>query len=150
MTSLNDIPDDQGEPGVPAETGDRSDRTRLRLYVASKSCHGPKWQAARVPLAELGVDIISTWIDESGEGETASLTDLWVRCVDEAASSDLLVAYHEPGEEWKGAFVEIGAALAADRWVYVIGRPPGSWINHPRVTVCASVDDAIEDFRSRP
>ena len=29
-----------------------------------------------------------------------------MRCIDEARSCHLLVAYHEPGEEWKGAFVE--------------------------------------------
>lgn len=122
----------------------------IRMYVASKSCHGPRWQEGRIAWAELGVEVVSTWIDESGPGETGDMTDLWMRCIDEARSCHLLVAYHEPGEEWKGAFVEIGAALAADRWVYVIGRPPGSWINHPRVTICSDVDDAIEDYRTRP
>lgn len=132
------------------ETPERpSEHGPLRMYVASKSSHGPKWQEARAVWAELGVEIISTWIDESAEGESASMTDLWVRCVAEASACDLLVAYHLRGEQWKGAFVEIGAALAHGRYVYVIGRPPGSWVNHPLVTFCENVDDAIEDYRTR-
>ncbi len=131
------------------ETKVSSDIRPLRMYVASKSCHGTHWRVVRDRAAEWGVEITSTWIDESGEGESADLSDLWVRCITEAMESDLLVAYHVEGEQWKGAFIEIGAALAAGRWVYVIGRPPGSWINHPRVTLCSSVDDAIEDYRTR-
>jgi hypothetical protein len=121
----------------------------IRMYVASKSWYGSKWQEARTAWAEIGVEIISTWIDESDEGESADMSDLWVRCVEEASTCDLLVAYHMPDEQWKGAFVEIGAALAHGRYVYVIGRPPGSWVSHPLVTFCENVEDAIEDYRTR-
>ena len=121
---------------------------RLKLYVASKSEHGPAWQAMRLPLAEEGVDIIATWVDESGPSESPDLTDLWVRCIDEVKACDLVVAWHNEGETWKGAYVEIGAALASGVPVYVIGRPPGSWVNHPLVTICADVSDAIEDHRA--
>lgn len=122
----------------------------VKLYIASKSEHGTKWQAMRHVLAGVGVEIVSTWIDESGPGESADMTDLWVRCIAEAASCDLLVAVHHGGEIWKGAFVEIGAALAHARPVYVVGNPPGSWSEHPLVRFAGSIEDAIEDFWKLP
>lgn len=126
-----------------------SDEFAAAVYTASKSCHGPRWQEFRSAWADLGVRVASTWIDESGEGETADFSDLWRRCIDEASTADLLVCYHEDGEVWKGAFIEIGAALACGKPVYVIGRPPGSWIHHPLVTLATDPDDAVMDFLAR-
>lgn len=123
---------------------------KTKVYVASKSKFGSMWKSVREPLTEGGVQIVSTWIDECGEGETVDFADLWMRCVTEASTCDLLVAYHEDGDVWKGAFIEIGSALSHGVPVYVLGRPPGSWVDHPLVTFAESIDDAIEDFRSRP
>lgn len=132
---------------MPDDTGEK--RTGLlRLYGASKTEHAHLWRDVRDELREDGVDIVSTWIDEAGEGESASLVDLWVRCIEETRSAHLLVAYHREGDVWKGAFVEVGAALANGIPVYVMGRPPGSWTNHPLVMFVSSVDEAIEDYRS--
>lgn len=121
----------------------------LRVYIASKSEHGPNWRDYRDALLDAGVWVTSTWIDESGPGESADMTDLWVRCVREAASCDLLIAVHHIGETWKGAFVEIGAALAHGHPVYVLGNPPGSWVEHPLVAFAKSIEHAIEDYRFR-
>lgn len=112
------------------------------VYVASKSCHGLMWRNFR-EAARASVRITSTWIDEDGEGESEDLADLWSRCVDEAAFSSALIAYHEDGEIWKGAFLEIGVALANGRPVYVVGDPPGSWVNHPLVHRCPTLGDAF-------
>lgn len=119
----------------------------IRVHCASKSTHGRQWQEARDAWSKRGVEIISTWIDESGEGESASMTDLWARCIAEASTCDLLIAFYLPNEQWKGAFVEIGAALAHNRPVYVIGRPPGSWTHHPLVWFVRSVDEAVDHYR---
>ncbi len=99
------------------------------IYVASKAVHGARWRQLRNTYP-----IISTWIDEADDGTTVSWLDLWQRCIYEASRSDLLIACHQPGEQWKGAYVEIGAALAVGTPVFVAGDPPGSWINHPLVT----------------
>lgn len=109
-----------------------------RYYVASKTEHADMWKAMRAE----GAPIISTWLDEAGVGETGDFTDLWQRCVAEVRSCDRLVAYHSDGDVWKGAFVEIGAALAAGIPVSVVGDPPGSWLAHPLVTRSASVRQA--------
>lgn len=108
--------------------------------MASKSDHGPMWVERR----SAGAPIVSTWIDEGDVGDLLDAMALWERCVDEAAGASCVVAYHEPGEVWKGAFVEIGAALGAGRPVFVVGDPPGSWINHPTVFRRPTLEDAMD------
>lgn len=102
---------------------------RSGIYVASKTIHAQRWRAWRA----CGAPICSTWIDEAGEGETCSYSDLWLRCIREAAEASVLVAYHATGEVWKGAYVEIGAALGAGKSVIVIGDPPGTFVSHPLI-----------------
>lgn len=114
------------------------------VYVASKAYYGPLWQSLRGELAKTSdVRIISTWIDESGQGKTVDWPELWDRCIEEAATADALVAFYFPGDTWKGALVEIGAALACGKPVYVAGSPDHSWVNHPNVTLVATVDEAF-------
>jgi NTP pyrophosphatase (non-canonical NTP hydrolase) len=108
------------------------------IYIASKSHHFARSQALR----EAGAPIISTWIDEGEVGATSDFSDLWVRCVSEAASASALIAYGEPGETLKGALVEIGAALAAGKPVYLVGEIPGTFDNHPLARRAASVEEA--------
>jgi nucleoside 2-deoxyribosyltransferase len=72
-------------------------------------------------LRAAGAPIISTWIDEAGEGESADLHDLWGRCISESKNCDALIVYREPEDVLKGAWVEIGAALAVGRPVYAVG-----------------------------
>ena len=118
-------------------------RTYKSVYVASKVKHAAMWKQLR----DSGVPIIATWIDEAGEGETESYSDLWTRCVKEASTAELLIAYIETGEVAKGALVEIGAAFAANVPVVLVGTAfDGSWVNHPLVTVCGSIDHAVQKF----
>src|SRR3954465_8070114 len=111
------------------------------IYIASKTIHAPRWRNLR----NMGAPIISTWIDEAGAGESTNLVDLWSRCVNEARSCHALIAYREGDEILKGAFVEIGAALANYRAVYLVGfdTPNFSFKNHPQVTCCGLFDEAF-------
>ena len=103
------------------------------------------WQRWRRDLADHGVlNIISTWIDESAVDASDDLADLWVRCIGESNSADAVIAYHQRGEVWKGAFIEIGSALAAGTPVIVVGDPPGSWVEHPLVRRVATLQRAFE------
>lgn len=111
----------------------------MRIYTASKTQHAAKWKE----LKRLGYNIISTWINEAGPGETSDFTDLWVRCIEEATYADALLVYREPGEVLKGAFVETGAALANKTPVFAIGLDDQSFCSHPLVTICDSVNDAL-------
>lgn len=99
------------------------------FYVASEAFHGPMWRAFK----DAGYPITSTWIHESGVGETDDFADLWTRCIKEAAGSRCLLVYRLAGEQLKGGFVEVGAALAAGKKVVAVGCDDQSFVNHPNV-----------------
>lgn len=122
------------------------------IYTASKVIHAPKWREMRAE----GWPIVSTWIDEADDGQTDDFEDLWKRCVNEAKFADVLVVYREPDEVLKGAFVEVGAALANSVPVLASGfndRKDGrfafSFVHHPLVWVCYGLEDVKSLLRQR-
>lgn len=115
---------------------------RFGFYVASKTKHAAKWKAYR----DSGVPIISTWIDEAGIGETKSFPDLWRRCVSETRKARALIVYAEDGDELKGALIEVGAALASNTPVFMVGNIEAMKTarNHPLVRQCGYLEQAFE------
>ena len=114
------------------------------VYVASKTRLAPIWQDLRDMWRPSGIEIISTWIDEAGEGETSDFPGLWQRCIGESSRADFLIAVHEPGDVWKGAFIEIGSALASGRTVLLVGDPPGTWMEHYAVRRVPTISHALD------
>lgn len=121
------------------------------IYVASRAsvpARPQMWRSLRVQ----GWPIVSTWIDEAGEGETGDFTELWQRIHDEIAASCGVILYAEKADfPLKGAFIECGIALGMGKPVAVVlkfplmdrsMRPLGSWGNHPLVKICQSLDQA--------
>ena len=90
----------------------------MTIYIASKTKHAHRWRFLR---DQVGEPIISTWIDEADDYATLDWPDLWVRCTSEASAAQVLIIYREQGEELKGAWVELGAALVAGATVFAIG-----------------------------
>jgi|GEM_PF-3585969 len=132
ILTIRALPTVQPEP-APADPVAEA----ARVYIASKALHGPKW----VQLRDAGLPIISTWIDESGVGETINWPGLWSRCISEASDCTHLIAYRELGEILKGAWAEVGAALAHGRKVILCGDfTEFSIKHHPNVTIWASSD----------
>ena len=97
---------------------------------------------------------MSSWIDEDGEGVTEDFGELWLRIQNEIDSCDELVLYAEAGDfPLKGAFIEVGMALAMNRPVVVClpsvelegrtFRPIGSWISHPLVRRNDDIRDVL-------
>ncbi|NNU70397.1 hypothetical protein G9X67_34670 [Rhizobium sp. WYCCWR 11152] len=93
-------------------------RDRKGIYIASKTKHAQRWRFLR---DYIGEPIISTWIYEAGAGESGDLADLWRRCILEASTAQLLILYREPDEVLKGAWIELGAALASGVPVFAVG-----------------------------
>lgn len=127
----------------PAAATTPAATARYGVYIASKTKHAAKWKALR----DSGVPIISTWIDEAGEGETKSYEDLWRRCISEAMTAERFVIYAEPGEILKGALVEMGAAIAAGTPVFSVGDIGKPLWESILTTKCASIEDAIKERR---
>ncbi len=98
--------------------------------------------------------IISSWIDEAGEGETDDFADLWDRIRREVASASSLIFYAEPDDfPLKGALVEVGIAFGEGVPIYVVlpgvvleghtARPVGSWVLANGVTRINSLEAAF-------
>lgn len=120
------------------------------IYVASRVKHAEMWRARRY---EQRLPIVSSWIDEAGEGETADFAELWRRIGREVTSASCLLLYATPDcFPLKGALVEVGMAMAAG--VRVVAclpgveldgrtlRPVGSWLH--AATRIDSLDRAID------
>lgn len=115
------------------------------FYVASRASipeRGKMWREWR----SSGVPVISSWIDEDGEGQTESFSELWIRIASEVRRSWGLVLYVDEGDlPLKGALVEVGIALGSGVAVHIVcpgytsakdgsrPRPLGSWVAHPLV-----------------
>lgn len=123
-----------------------------KLYVASRASL-PQRSAMWRYLRESGLAITSTWIDESGEGQTSNFGELWLRIASEIQAADALVLYAYTADfPLKGALVEVGIALGMGKPVYVClpgvtleartDRPVGSWIRHPNVKIVEHVESA--------
>ena len=111
------------------------------IYVASKAvAHGPMWRARRAA----GWPIISTWIDETDPEMMLDWPDLWGRCLREAAAADVLIVYHEAGEVLKGAFIEVGVALAQGTPVIAVGMDEYTITQSGKILIAQDLDAAFE------
>lgn len=109
------------------------------IYIASKTRHATLWRDLRAA----GAPIISTWIDEAGEGESADMHDLWDRCISESKACTALIVYREPQDVLKGAWVEIGAALAVGRPVFAVGLDGFTISKYRGIKHFATIDEAF-------
>jgi hypothetical protein len=137
-----------------------SQRLGRGIYVASRASI-PERAAQWKRLRDVdGWHIVSTWIDEAGEGETDDFSELWVRIETEIKQSERLILYVKEGDfPIKGALIEVGIALAAGVPIYVFApgvtietrsrRPIGSWMDHPLVTLVTSMDEALAGAERR-
>lgn len=115
----------------------------MNIYIASKTKHAEKWRRLR---DDQQYRIVSSWIDEAGAGETKDKSDLAQRCIREAYEADILLLYAEEGEYLKGAFIELGAAMAFNTPVCIVGPalPDSSaFLSHPHIYRFDNVDDAL-------
>ena len=121
-----------------------------KIYVASRASVPERSRMWRL-FRNDGAPIVSTWIDEAGEGQTEDMGELWERIVGEITSADALVLYAEPSDvPLKGAFVEVGIALALKKQIIVslpgfgpLPREIGSWQRHASVLRIDNIGAAL-------
>ncbi len=128
------------------------------VYVASRASipeRGQMWRRLR----NEGWPIVSSWIDEDGEGQTGDFGELWDRINREIQESCGLVLYVSAEDfPLKGALVEAGMALGMNKPVRVVAdvmleprsmRPLGSWASHGNVSFCESVEQALSELTAK-
>lgn len=117
-----------------------------KIYMASRASVPARpmmWQTLR----DSGWNIISTWIDEAGPGES-NMTELWDRIVQEIKEADALILYAESSDlPLKGALVEVGIAIGSGIPVAVVCESSlrekiGSWIVASSVEYFRVLSDA--------
>ena len=116
----------------------------MRVYVASKSCHWPWWQALRAA----GVPIIASWIDAPFNHNGSELSadewaQHWEKCSREAAEADITLMFACAEERQNGALIEVGSALGAGKQVYLVTAHDWSWKNHPKVRRFDTLEAAV-------
>jgi len=124
------------------------------FYVASRASE-PARAEMWVRLRDVdGYRINSTWIDAVVNQTPVAYEELWPRICEEVSRCDCLVLYVQPEDfPLRGAFVEVGMALAAGKPVRVVApgvplaaedfKPLGSWAKHPLVHIVSSVERAF-------
>ena len=147
-------------PSTPEPAPAASEGVARGIYVASRASVPERpamWRGLRLK----GWPIISTWIDEAGEGETESYAELWQRIHDEIAASDGVLLYAEVDDfPLKGALIECGIALGMGKPVAFVlpdvalaarsMKPIGSWAAHPNVRRFNSLADAKDWLLASP
>lgn len=109
----------------------------IRLYVASKVVHAPRWREIRETAYSATtprVTIVSTWLDDV-RPNPAGRPSLYRRCVEEASTCDMLLLFTLPDEKHHGALIEVGAALSHKVPVYDSGNALAKWTAYPGVIV---------------
>jgi hypothetical protein len=121
----------------------------VKISVASRTVYANIWLHLRSNLQSRDIEITSTWIDESGEGQTKSYEELSARCIEEIRRSDLFILYCKPGDLLKGALIEAGAALAFNIPVRCIGSCESLsrvFIKHRRWATFNNFESALKDL----
>lgn len=127
----------------------------LSFYAASRASSTARPLMWRQWRDEQGVKIVSSWIDAILSKEPTNLSELWTNIVKEIASCNCLVLYVSTEDlPLKGAFVEVGMALALGKPIRIVAPDIGctaeallpvlgSWVAHPAVTICQNLKQAF-------
>lgn len=125
----------------------------MRVYVASKFENMNAVKQAMHLLQQQGHAITHDWTRESAEGmEGQERDDYLARCaaadVNGVLTAQAILMLHQPN--MRGAYIELGIALARGIRVFVVDGLRDDWTRIPifyrlpHVIHTASVDDAVE------
>jgi hypothetical protein len=116
----------------------------MKVYPASKARHADWWKA----LQAAGVPLAASWIDSDINRTDDPSDDAWSRhwsaCIQESSSADVVLFYAAEGEQQCGSLVELGAALASGKRVFVVSCYGWSVAHHPRCRIFPSLAAAVE------
>lgn len=129
----------------------------IRVYTASKLRHAEMWQKLEQSPEWLPyVFFTARWIKHLAAGTTETPENavrFWVEDLEDAGSADALMILGVEDDTLRGAFVEVGYALAKGVPVIVVNSEGpqafdyGSWVYHPEVIRVSNLDEALEAIK---
>lgn len=118
-----------------------------RIYVAGKWQDRKTISEIMTNMLSLGHKITCDWTDHEYPTENieAKLMDYAIADIQGVIDCEVFIFYAVKFFDYRGALVEMGAALALGKPVYIIGKAINGciFINHPLVTML----DSLEQFR---
>jgi hypothetical protein len=114
------------------------------IYTASKPRHAAMWRDLR---DQQGYNVIATWIDYENDEAVQDWEKLWVDCFNEARAAAVTLVYLEAGDQLRGAYVEMGVAMASGALVFIANPHKEritDAIHHPQVTEFDSLAAALD------
>lgn len=121
----------------------------IEVYVASKLKHATKWKRLRKAWEKDNIWIVSRWIEQAAQEDTAGSFDFkvfWSVDQEDVSRSDVVLVYGESGEDLRGALVEAGMGIAYGKMLIVVGNCNsfGTWTHHPNVYYAETIEKAKE------
>lgn len=120
----------------------------MKVYVAGKWEDRSHIKEVMNKLIELGNQITVDWTNHEfgADGVIGDHEDFAIEDLEGVKNCDALVAIADKDFAFKGMYCEIGAALALDKLVFVVGKYANSciFINHPLVEKCMDVEELYE------
>jgi len=109
----------------------------MKFYVAGKFEVWERVRGIQNYLISQGYEITKDWTSDKESDNGFPIINV-VEDIRGIAMADAYVGVFEEGYIYKGALVELGAAIALRKKVYIIGHAQDSciFINHPLVTKC--------------
>lgn len=116
----------------------------IKIYVASKVKWRYLWHSWRRNIPS-NVQINARWLDVYDVTGDAGCAELWQTIVEDVRDCDALIVLRADGDEQlKGAYIEIGIALALGKPILAVGLDDHTFSKHPLVTCVGSVPDAFD------
>ena len=119
----------------------------LKIYTASRFTKAEIWFDI-LKQNDFKHTFISRWLRhyQLGTIETPERAyKFWQENLEDIKDADLVLYYAEPDDVQGGALVEIGAALAYEKKVLMVGSNVShrSWQYHPLISRFCSINDAL-------
>ena len=95
----------------------------MKVYVASKVWHAPKWREHLDVFKHFNVGVTSRWIDYADDSDIVQNRkgELWQHCLEDIQKADAMIVYCERfDEQQRGVLVEAGHAIALGKPVICI------------------------------
>ena len=111
----------------------------MKVYVASKVWHAPKWREHLDVFDHFNVGVTSRWVNYADDSDIVQNRkgELWQHCLEDIQRADAMIVYCERfDEQQRGVLVEAGHAIA-------LGKPVICINTCETFTACARSDVAF-------